>query len=173
LKHDTLSTHTSNSLITDELEATGSSERRGPQERRQRTLLALLLGSFHARRRMPRRMHDTGIAHVDWHDARWLAVGVLILLLSSTDAILTLMLLDHGAAEINPLMAPLVGGTSRAFVLWKVALTAGGVVLLTLLVRMRAFGRFPAGLLLYMVLLAYSGLVGYEFWLLDSLAPAL
>jgi hypothetical protein len=168
-----LGTPTSNSLVTDELESTGSGERRDLTERRQRTLLALLLGSFHARRRTPRRMHDMGVAHVDWHDARWLAVGLLILLLSSTDAILTLMLLDHGAAEINPLMAPLVGGASRSFVLWKVALTAGGVVMLTLFVRIRAFGRFPAGLLLYMVLLAYAGLVGYEFWLLDSLAPVL
>jgi hypothetical protein len=168
-----LGTHTSNSLTTEDLEATGSSERRRPHERRQRTALALVLGSFHARRRVPRRNGDTGIAHIDWHDARWLAVGVLILLLSSTDAILTLMLLDRGATEINPLMAPLVSGVGRAFVVWKVALTAAGVVLLTLFVRLRAFGRFPAGFLLYVVLLAYAGLVGYEFWLLNSLAPPL
>jgi hypothetical protein len=104
---------------------------------------------------------------VDWHDARWLGVAVLILLLSLGDAFLTLTLISRGASELNPAMVPLLGGTARAFAAWKLGLTGGGVVLLTLLVRVRVFGAYPAGSLLYAVLGIYIALVGYEFWLLD------
>jgi hypothetical protein len=41
------------------------------------------------------------------------------------------------------------------------------VVLLTVLVSVRAFGRVPVGLLLYAVLAGYGALVVYEFSLLD------
>ena len=41
-------------------------------------------------------------------------------------------------------MAPLVGHSALAFALVKVGLTAGGVLLLTQLARMRAFGRIPS-----------------------------
>ena len=42
-------------------------------------------------------------------------------------------------------MAPLVGGSGLAFAMVKIGLTAGGVMLLTQLARMRAFGRVPVG----------------------------
>jgi hypothetical protein len=67
-------------------------------------------------------------------------------------------------------MRPLVYATSALpFTLVKVGLTAGGVVLLTLLARMRLFGRVPAGLLLYAVLAGYGVLILYEFGMLDAL----
>jgi len=47
----------------------------------------------------------------DWFHPQWLAVGMLILLLCSADALLTLTLISHGAVEVNPLMAPLVTGS--------------------------------------------------------------
>ena len=46
-------------------------------------------------------------------------------------------------------MAPLVGGSALSFALVKVGLTAGGVVLLTQIARIRAFGRIPVGVFLY------------------------
>ena len=55
------------------------------------------------------------------------------------------------------------------FAAWKMALTSGGVVLLILLARMRAFGRVPVALILYGVLFGYVALVGYELWLLEHL----
>jgi hypothetical protein len=51
----------------------------------------------------------------------------------------------------------------------KIGLTAGGVVLLTQLARMRAFGRIPVGVLLYTVLAIYGALMVYEFGLLNAL----
>ena len=159
--------------MTIELETAGAERRpaerrRGPDRRRQ-PLRALVYGSFQPRRRGPRRDGERRVSGVDWHDPQWLAVAMLIVLCSCLDAALTLTLIDHGAYEVNPVMAPLVGGSALAFALVKIGLTAGGVVLLTLLARMRAFGRVPVSLLLYAVLLGYGALLAYELHLLDVL----
>jgi hypothetical protein len=141
--------------------------RRG--ERRRQVLRALLQGSFHARRRQPRRAGEQALAAVDWYHPQWLATAILIVVLSSADALLTLALIEHGAYETNPLMRPLVDGSALPFTVVKVGLTAGGVVLLTLLASMRLFGRLPAGLLLYALLAGYGALILYEFSLLGLL----
>ena len=97
---------------------------------------------------------------------------MLIVLFSCVDAFLTLTLMDRGAYEVNPFMAPLVGRSALAFALVKIGLTGGGVVLLTLLARMKAFGRVPVSLLLYTVLLGYGALLVYEFRLLQEAMPS-
>lgn len=142
--------------------------RRG--ERRARVLRALLYGSFRPRRHGPRRGDERGISAVDWHHPQWLAISMLIVIGSCTDALLTLVLVERGiAVEANPLMAPLVGHSALAFALVKVVLTAGGVVLLTQLARIRAFGRIPVGVFLYLVLAIYGALITYEMNLLNML----
>ncbi|MGH8268174.1 MAG: DUF5658 family protein [Steroidobacteraceae bacterium] len=146
----------------------GPPERRHT-ERRQHVVRALLVGSLQPRRRSPRRASEHAFGAVDWHHPQWLATAMLIVLFSGADALLTLALVEQGAYEINPLMRPLVGGSAFAFALVKVGLTAGGVVLLTLLARIRAFGRLSVGLLLYGLLAAYGALILYEFSLLDLL----
>jgi len=146
-----------------------AAQERRQSERRRRVLRALLLGSFHMRRRRPRRADEQALAAVDWHHPQWLATAILILVFSSADAGLTLELIRLGAYEANPLMRPLVAGSAVAFTLVKVGLTAAGVIFLTLLAGVRAFGRLPAGLLLYMLLAGYGTLIVYEFRLLDRL----
>jgi hypothetical protein len=147
----------------------GARDRRRGDRRRQ-VLRALLLGSFHVRRRTPRRAGERALAAIDWHHPQWLATAILILLFSCADALLTLELIGrHGAYEVNPLMRPLLGGSWLAFLLVKVGLTAGGVVLLTLVARIRAFGRLNGGLLLYALLAGYGVLILYEYRLLDRL----
>lgn len=146
----------------------GAHERRRA-ERRQRVLRALIFGSFRPQRRIPRRAGERTVGAIDWHHPQWLAAAMLIVFLSCADALLTLMLMERGAYEINPFMKPLLGGSALAFTLVKVGLTAGGVVLLTVIARIRAFGRFHVGLLLYLVLAAYGALVAYEIGMLDRL----
>ena len=141
--------------------------RRG--ERRRRVLRALLVGSFHGRRRRPRRAGEQALAAIDWHHPQWLATAILIVTLSSVDAAFTLALIELGAHETNPLMRPFLYGSALAFTVVKVGLTAGGVVLLTLLASMRLFGRLTAGVLLYALLGGYGALILYEFSLLGSL----
>jgi hypothetical protein len=158
-----MAVHERDSAITGE----GTAERRR-DERRQQGLRALVHGSFRPRRRAPRRADESALSAVDLHHPQWLLIAILIVLLSSADALLTLMLIERGAYELNPLMAPLVGGSARTFALVKVGLTASGVVLLTQIARMRAFGRVPVGVLLYTLLAVYATLIAYEFSLLNA-----
>lgn len=104
----------------------------------------------------------------DWFHPQWLAVAMMVLLLSFADAILTLTLIAHGASEINPLMDPLVRGSGHGFAFWKIGLTALGVVVLTLLARLRIWGR-TVGTVLYITLAGYVVLVIYELFLLRNL----
>lgn len=104
----------------------------------------------------------------DWFHPQWLATAIIILILSTVDAVLTLALISRGAIEINPLMEPLVRGSGRSFALWKLGLTSIGVVVLTMLARLRVFGRLAVGSFLYLVLGGYLLLVGYELSLLRS-----
>lgn len=148
--------------------ATMMPERRR-SERRQRALHALLHGSFRPRRHGPRRAGEHMLSSVDWHHPQWLAIAMLIVVFSCSDAFLTLLLVERGAREVNPLMAPLVGGSALAFALVKIGLTAAGVVALTQVARRRAFGRLPVGLVLYSALAFYTGLMAYELHLLNVL----
>jgi hypothetical protein len=149
-------------------DAVSAEERRNTPDRRRRTIYSLFYGSLNPRRRGARRTDARSLRDLDWHHPQWLAVAMLIVLLSCIDAALTLTLLEHGAYEVNPVMAPIVGGSPLLFTLIKVGLTAGGVVLLTLAARMRAFGKVPVSLLLYGVLLGYGVLVVYELGLLQD-----
>lgn len=149
--------------------AAATEPERRRSERRRHVLRALLHGSFRPRRRGPRRADEHQVSAVDWHHPQWLAIAMLIVMFSAADALLTLMLMERGAYEINPFMAPLVGGSALSFALVKVGLTAGGVVLLTQIARVRAFGRIPVGVFLYSVLALYGALIAYEFSLLNAL----
>ena len=141
-------------------------ERRGT-ERRTRVLRALVHGSFQPRRRGPRRTGERALGAIDWHDPQWLATAMLIVTLCAADAFLTLLLLERGAYEVNPVMRVLLGGSGFSFAVIKIGVTASGVVLLTLFARTRAFGRVSVGALIYGVLAAYAVLVAYEFTLLS------
>jgi hypothetical protein len=146
--------------------------RRRPIDRRKRTLRALIHGSFTPRRHGSRREGDQSLTAVDWHHPQWLAVALLTLLMSFADALLTLTLLQRGAYEANPFMAPLVHGAPLAFAIIKIGLTGGGIIVLTLLARARIFGSLRVSFILYAVLFAYAALVGYEFWMLQTLLDA-
>ena len=129
---------------------------------------AIVYGSFKPRRLGPRRSGEERLGAIDWYHPSWLAVATLILALCASDAILTVVLIDRGAYELNPVLAPLIG-SGALFVAVKVGVTGISVVLLTLLSRIRAFGRMPVGLLLYAVLAGYLVLIGYELRLLGWL----
>lgn len=104
----------------------------------------------------------------DWFHPQWLGLVIGILLLCFVDAILTLTLISHGASEANPLMEPLVRGWGHGFAYWKMGLTAMGVTTLTVLARLRFWGR-ALGTVLYAIFAGYVVLVGYELFLLRNI----
>jgi hypothetical protein len=148
--------------------STPLTERRLRTERRRSILRSLWRGNFERRRVAPRRSEERHAVVTDWFHPQWLAVAISVLLLSLADALLTLTLIAHGASEVNPLMDPLVRGTGHSFAAWKIGLTGTGVVVLTVLARLRIRGR-GVGNALYGVLLAYIVLVTYELFLLRAL----
>jgi hypothetical protein len=143
-------------------------ERRARIERRRSVISALWHGNFARRRHAPRRSAERHAVVTDWFHPQWLAVAVAIMCLSCADAILTLTLISHGASEVNPFMNPLVEGSGHSFSIWKMGLTAMGVVILALLARLRVWGK-AVGTLLYAVLGGYIALVAYELFLLRNI----
>ena len=142
-------------------------ERRHRTERRRRRVFSVCYGSFKPRRRAhPRRVDDVRFHSLDWYSAHLLAVAIGISLLSMLDAFLTLTLLDRGADEVNPLMAALLERGATAFTLVKMATTGSCVVALVVLSRYRFLRVIRVEMVMYLVLAAYAGLIGYELWLL-------
>jgi Domain of unknown function (DUF5658) len=150
--------------------STTTVERRQLGDRRSQTFRALVAGGWHGRRRDSRRAEPLRPGHVDWHAPQWFAAALLVLLLSMADTLLTLVLIQHGASEVNPIMEPFVIGNTPGFAFLKLALTATAVTILVALTRVRTFGRLLAGPILIAAALLYTILLGYELWMLDGLA---
>lgn len=90
-----------------------------------------------------------------------------ILCLSALDAGLTVTLMRHGAAELNPVMAWFLPHNLLGFALTKIALTGAGLCVLVACSRMRLFRRIPGELVVYAVLGVYVWLVAYELRMLE------
>src|SRR5262245_27985595 len=102
-----------------ELSATGL-DRRSGIERRTTTFAAFWHGARNPRRRAGRRATDHR-AVVDWHSPRLLIPALAILGLCMLDAVLTVMLMRHGAVELNPVMAWFLPQNLMGFALSKLA----------------------------------------------------
>jgi hypothetical protein len=148
-----------------------SHERRARADRRHRVLWAVCYGSFNPRRRTPpRRLDDSRFHALDWHSPHLLAVAISILLLSVADAFITLVLLQGGADEVNPIMAALIYRSVAMFAALKMSMTSGGVMLMVCLARYRFMRMLRVEWVLYGVLAAYVILIGYEVWMLKGRA---
>ncbi|HEX3846633.1 MAG TPA: DUF5658 family protein [Steroidobacteraceae bacterium] len=148
-------------------------ERRGRTgaDRRGRLWWSIWYGGFNPRRRsVPRRADESRFHALDWHSPHLLAVAIGIAVLSMVDGLLTLGLLQGGAQEENPIMAAVVYRSAAVFASVKMLLTGVGVILMVVLARYRFMRVLPVAWVLYGVLIAYGGLIGYEVWLQNRLA---
>jgi hypothetical protein len=146
-------------------------ERRARADRRRRVWWSVWYGSFNPRRRSPaRRQGDPRFHALDWHSSHLLAVAISILLLSVADAFMTLLLLQVGADEVNPIMAALVYRSVAIFTALKMSMTGVGVLLMVSLARYRFMRLLRVEWALYGVLVGYAALIGYEIWMLKSAA---
>lgn len=143
-------------------------DRRSGVERRHPSIAAYWRGALNPRRREGRRETDRVYTIIDWHSPRVLALVLLILGLSTLDAVLTLMLMNQGADEVNPVMALFVPHNLGWFAFIKLGLTSLGAAVLVACARMKLFRLFPGELLLYLVVACYVVLVGYELFLLEN-----
>lgn len=145
------------------------SDRRSGGERRTTTFAAYWHGARNPRRRGGRRATDHA-AVIDWHSPRLLIPVLAILGLCVLDGMLTVMLMKHGAAELNPVMALFLPHDLLSFALIKIGLTGAGLCVLVACSRMRLFRKVPGELFVYAVLGVYAWLIAYELQLLELAA---
>lgn len=122
----------------------------------------VMFGFLRSRRRSPRRQGDGDVLFLDWHHPWLFFLAVGTMLLSVADAFLTLILIDRGMIEANPVMARVMEYGTAAFTSTKLALTAFGILTLVYLAKARFLDRFRAGLFLTAFFSGYACLVCYE-----------
>jgi hypothetical protein len=143
-------------------------ERRTRIERRSLSLRTFLQGSVTPRRRDNRRGSEfEGL--LDWHEPHLMYLAITILMLSVTDALLTLNLISKGAQEANPIMNYLLMQTPMLFATIKMALTGSGIVVLVALARARIFRIIRISKIIHWCVIGYVALITYEAWLLSQI----
>lgn len=105
-------------------------ERRQTIDRRGSIWRAFLYGNFRPRRRSSRRTSDQHLFLLDWHEPRILYLSLGVLLLSCTDALFTLNLLQVGADEANDFMASMLERGVDLFLAVKIGITATSLLVL-------------------------------------------
>lgn len=142
-------------------------ERRESKNRRDGTWRAFLYGNFRPRRRSSRRQADQHQVLFDWHEPRILYLALGVLLLSCTDALFTLNLLQAGASEANIVMASMLEKGVEMFVIGKISITSLSVVALVTVARRKLFGSFSVEHLLQAFCACYVLVICYELYLFN------
>lgn len=149
-----------------------ASEQRSGRDRRQPGLPRLRFLMLGGRRRAARRSADSrGVVLLDRYSPRLFAAMMGILVLSLLDAGLTLFLIQHGAAEINPVMNYFLRQGPVVFMIAKYLLTSMAVVIFVLLAH--SIGPrpgFSVRRIYLLALLAFGGVVAWELVLVGILA---
>ena len=140
-------------------------ERRHAVNRRGGGGWAFLYGNFNPRRRFSQRVADEHHFLFDWYDPHILYLALGVLLLSCTDALFTLNLLNAGATEANAVMALVLEQGVDRFVAVKIGITAISVIILVTAARRKFFRSFKVEHLLRVFCAGYILVIGYEIYL--------
>jgi hypothetical protein len=129
---------------------------RGTDRRRRATPRFSRYSFFRGRRKSVRRDRDREGSFVDLYSTRLLLMVMWVALMNVADSFFTLIHLQHGASEVNPIAGVLLLSGRSSFVFWKSSLI--GVALLVLCVHKNFYvARYGlwAATLCYTLLLAY------------------
>ena len=152
----------SNTMEMSQVIAETASDKRDADDRRKFGWRTVFFGFLRSRRRLLRRDADADVIFMDWHHPWLFFLAVGTMLLSCTDAFLTLVLLDLGMIEANPFIASVMGYGTTMFAATKMALTGFGILTLVFLAKSRFFDRVRTGLFLTTFFAGYACLVCYE-----------
>ncbi|UCD81838.1 MAG: hypothetical protein JSW26_10555 [Desulfobacterales bacterium] len=145
-----------------EKESRCGSDRRTDNKARIKYLL------FNGRRERIRRAEDVDkVFFFDRYNPKLFAAITAILMLSILDALLTLILIDNGSSELNPVMAYFLEHGLLPFIVAKYFLTSMGVVILLIfknifLNRAKIYTRS----LFSAVIIAFSAVIVWEIFLI-------
>ncbi len=137
-------------------------EQRAREERRDFSWRTVVYGFTLSRRHAHRRSADDEVIFIDWHHPWLFFLATGTMLLSCTDAFLTLLLIDAGMIEANPVMNAVMSQGTTVFTSTKLAMTAFGIFVLVYLAKSRFLNRFRTGLFLTIFFTFYACLVCYE-----------
>ncbi len=135
-----------------------AAERRDGRDRRHHSWRTVTYCGLQGRGRRHQARRQDHSYYLDHYDGGLVFTGLLVLLLSCVDALLTLTLLNKGAYEANFLMARLLEIGNQPFVIIKIAITAGGVLFLLMHAHFRIL-RFTNGKNMLRFLASGYGLV--------------
>ncbi len=143
-------------------------KRSNTTSRRQDDGLPGLWYLFSGRRKELRREEDIRESHFLDHFGFYIfSIIIGIILLSLTDAMLTLYLIRSGAAEINPVMEHFLEYGTLPFLAAKYLLTTASVILLLIYKNFRLFGTtIRAKHLFIVILLIFISVVLWELYLI-------
>jgi hypothetical protein len=106
---------------------------------------------------------------VDRFSSAMFIVILMLIIASIVDAILTIQLIDAGAAEINPLMDGLLDHGILPFLIGKYVLTVAGLPLLLIFQNHYLFGtRIRVRYLIPMAVVMYLVLIGHQLVLMHE-----
>ena len=146
-------------------------DRRSGKDRRgeNQPFLGRLLGTGN-RTSVRRKSDSRKITILDYYQPTLLFSILAVLCLSLIDATLTLMLLERGAVEINPIMHYYITLGPIPFVLVKYALTALPLIIIVMLSSVISL-RYRAGnLIIPFCGLIFGSVVIWELYLLNRLS---
>jgi Domain of unknown function (DUF5658) len=138
-------------------------------ERRQTSTMTLAGALRYQRRRTHRRDNDHVNRYIDWYGHWPFAATVTITLLCFADAFLTIVLLSHGAIELNILMDWLIQRDVHAFAVVKMAVTGMALVVLVMHFNFRIYRFIAVRYLIYALVPMYSLLILHEISMLADL----
>lgn len=138
-------------------------ERRQPSDRRRRPTPLLSRFWLRGQRRGGRRRDEARSIYVDRYEPREWVLILGIVVLSIADLVLTLLYVQAGGEEANPVMAWALSHGPDVFALIKLGVTVVGVLVLLLHIRYPRVRRCVQGIfLLYCLLMLYHTWVRME-----------
>ncbi|MEZ4415705.1 MAG: DUF5658 family protein [Gemmatimonadota bacterium] len=142
-------------------------DRRQTDRRASHVLLSDWRWAWRGRRRGGRRAGEVLESGVDWHHPWFLVLTLVVMALSTLDAIFTLELIARGVVrEANPVMRFLMELDVQLFANFKVLLTGFAMLILVACNTNSVLRRVPVRGILHGILVFYVALIGYEVHLL-------
>jgi Domain of unknown function (DUF5658) len=141
-----------------------SREKRRGIDRRINNKARLKYLLFNGRREHSRRDEDRGKAYVyDRYNQKFFFAITTILILSILDAVLTLVVIQRGASELNPVMAYFLELGTPSFIIAKYVLTSVGVLILLISknvfltkIKIYTHSLFPCVIFVFIVVIAWE-----------------
>ena len=139
-------------------------EKRRRIDRRTNNKARLKYLLFNGRRERSRRDEDRGKAYIfDRYNHNLFFAITTILILSILDALLTLVVIQRGATELNPVMAYFLEHGTPTFIVAKYALTSIGVLILLIFknvfltkIKIYTHSLFPCVILVFLTVIAWE-----------------